>query len=89
LTRAELVRLMAEAAGWPRVVSDRALRSMLLAMRVALKRHDAVTLVGFGTFSVTRRRPRAIRNPRTGRSATVGARAPRFKPSEDLKRAVR
>jgi DNA-binding protein HU-beta len=89
MTRADLVGRMAEAAGWSRAASDRALRAMLLAVRGALKRGEAVTLVGFGTFSVARRRPRSIRNPRTGQSATVGGRAPRFKPSKELKRAVR
>jgi DNA-binding protein HU-beta len=80
---------MAEAAGWPRAVSDRALRTMLAAVRGALKRGETVTVVGFGSFSVARRRPRTIRNPRTGHPATVGGRAPRFKPSKELKRAVR
>jgi len=89
VTRAQLVARMAESAGWPRTVSDRALRAMLGAVRAALKRGDTVTLVGFGTFSVARRRPRTIRNPRTGQPATVGGRVPRFRPSEELKRAVR
>jgi DNA-binding protein HU-beta len=89
VTRAELVTRMAEAAGWPRAVGDRALRAMLGAMRTSLKRGDAITLVGFGTLSVARRRPRTIRNPRTGQPATVGGRIPRFKPSAELKRAVR
>ena len=89
MTRADLVGRMARAAGWPRAASDRALRAMLLAVRGALKRGEAVTLVGFGSFSVARRRPRAIRNPRTGQSFTIGGRAPRFKPSKELKRAVR
>jgi len=89
VTRAHLVARMAEAAGWPRAVSDRALRAMLGAVRLTLKRGEPITLVGFGTFSVTRRRPRTIRNPRTGKSATVSGRVPRFKPSAELKRAVR
>jgi DNA-binding protein HU-beta len=89
VTRAQLVTRMAEAAGWPRAVSDRALRAMLGAVRASLKRGDAVTLVGFGTFSTARRRPRTIRNPRTGQAATVGGRVPRFKPSAELKRTVR
>ncbi len=89
MTRADLVARMAEAADWPKTVADRALRAMLGAMRTALKRGDTVTLVGFGSFSVARRRPRAIRNPRTGQTATVGGRIPRFKPSAELKRAVR
>jgi DNA-binding protein HU-beta len=80
---------MADASGWPRAATDRALRAMLAGVRAALKRGDTVTLVGFGAFSVTRRRPRTIRNPRTGQPATVGGRVPRFKPSKELKQAVR
>ena len=89
MTRAQLVTRMAEAAGWPRAVSDRALRAMLAGVRASLKRGDSVTLVGFGTFSVARRKPRTTKNPRTGQSVTVGGRVPRFKPSAELKRAVR
>jgi DNA-binding protein HU-beta len=89
VTRADLIARMAEAAGWPRAASDRALRTMLAAVRAGLKRGETVTLVGFGTFFVARRRPRTLRNPRTGLPATVGGRAPRFKPSRELKRAVR
>ncbi len=89
MTRADLVARMTVATGWPRAASDRALRAMLAAVRAALKRGESVTLVGFGTFSIARRRPRTIRNPRTGQPAAVGGRAPRFKPSKELKRAVR
>lgn len=89
MTRADLVVRMARAAGWPKASSDRALRAMLAAMRAALRRGEAITLVGFGTFSVTRRRPRTIRNPRTGVAVAVAGRLPRFKPSAELKRALR
>lgn len=89
MTRADLVARMAQASGWPRAASDRALRTMLIAVRSALRRGEPVTLVGFGTFSVARRRPRTIRNPRTGHPATIGGRTPRFKPSKELKRAIR
>jgi DNA-binding protein HU-beta len=89
VTRAHLVARMAKAAGWPRASTDRALHAMLSSVRAALKRGETVTLVGFGTFSVVRRRSRTIRNPRTGQPALVGGRAPRFKPSRELKQAVR
>jgi DNA-binding protein HU-beta len=89
VTRAQLVTRMAAAAGWPRAATDRALRAMLGAVQTALRRGDTVTLVGFGTFSVARRRPRTIRNPRTGQPAVVDGRVPRFKPSKELKQAVR
>src|SRR5207245_2923469 len=38
---------------------------------------------------MARRKPRTLKNPRTGQSVTVGGRAPRFKPSKELKQAVR
>ena len=89
MTRAQLVNRMSDASGWPRATTDRALRAMLGGVRAALRRGDTVTLVGFGAFSVARRRSRTIRNPRTGQPATVGGRVPRFKPSKELKQAVR
>ena len=89
MTRADLVARMAQSAGWPKAGSERALRAMLAAIRVSLKRGDPVTLVGFGTFSVARRRPRTMRNPRTGQPVTVAGRIPRFKPSKELRQAVR
>jgi DNA-binding protein HU-beta len=89
MTRADLVRRMAAAAGWPKASTDRALRAMLVAMRVALRRGEPVTLVGFGTFSVARRRTRTMRNPKTGHAVTVSGRVPRFRPSKELKKVVR
>jgi DNA-binding protein HU-beta len=89
MTRTDLVARMAEASGWPRTSTDRALRAMLAAMRNALRRGEPVTLGGFGTFSVARRRPRTMRNPRTGQAVTVAGRIPRFRPSKELKKAVR
>ena len=89
MTRTDLVARMAQSAGWPKAGTERALRAMLLAIRVSLKRGDPVTLVGFGTFSVARRRPRTLRNPRTGHTVTVAGRTPRFKPSAELKATVR
>ena len=89
MTGRDLVGHMAKATGWPKAGSERALRAMLAAIRMSLKRGDSVTLVGFGTFSVARRRPRTMRNPRTGQTVTVAGRIPRFKPSKELKQAVR
>jgi DNA-binding protein HU-beta len=90
MTKADIVKRIATTTGWSNAVTDRALRSMLAAIRGALKRGDAVTLVGFGTFLAARRKPRTVRNPRTGRTMTVaGGRLPRFRPSKELKQAVR
>ena len=80
---------MAGDAGWSKAGTERALRAMLGAIRTSLKRGDPVTLVGFGTLSVARRRPRTMRNPRNGQTVTVSGRIPRFKPSKELRQAVR
>jgi DNA-binding protein HU-beta len=89
VTRVDLVNRMAHDAGWSKVATERALRAMLGGIRVSLKRGEAVTLVGFGTFAVARRKPRTMRNPRTGKAVAVSGRIPRFKPSKELKQAVR
>ena len=90
MTRADLVSSMASASGWTKTASDRALRELLDSIRRSLKRGQPVTLVGFGTFSVARRKPRTGKNPRTGQPMNVsGGRMPRFRPSKELKRAVR
>ena len=80
---------MAAAAEWPKAGTERALRAMLAGIQASLKRGDSVTLVGFGTFAVARRKPRTMRNPRTGHAITVAGRIPRFKPSKELKQALR
>jgi DNA-binding protein HU-beta len=90
MTRADLVASMAAASGWTKVAADRSLRALLAAIRASLKRGQPVTLVGFGTFAVARRKPRKGKNPRTGQPMNVAAgRLPRFRPSKELKRAVR
>jgi DNA-binding protein HU-beta len=90
VTKADIVKRIATTTGWSNTVAERAMRSMLAGIRTALKRGDTVTLVGFGTFSAARRKARTVRNPRTGRMITVaGGRLPRFRPSKELKQAVR
>lgn len=80
---------MARASGWSKAATERALRAMLTGVLGSLRRGDPVTLVGFGTFTAPRRKPRTISNPRTGKTVTVAGRLPRFKPSRELKQAVR
>ncbi|HXA96957.1 MAG TPA: HU family DNA-binding protein [Candidatus Dormibacteraeota bacterium] len=90
MNRVDLVATMAASSGWTKAATDRALRAFLASVRSSLKRGQAVTLVGFGTFSVSRRKPRKGKNPRTGQPMNVaGGRTPRFKPSRELKLAVR
>jgi len=55
----------------------------------ALKKKDTVTLVGFGTFKVNKRKARKGRNPQTGEEIKIKAkRVPKFVPGKALKDAV-
>lgn len=90
MTKADLVARMAAASGVSKVAADKALQGCLAGIRTSLRRGEAVTLVGFGTFAVARRRPRKGRDPRTGQTITIAAaRVPRFRPSRALKNALR
>jgi DNA-binding protein HU-beta len=90
MTRADLIASMAAASGWSHAASARALRALLAAVKTSLRRGRPVTLVGFGTFSAVWRRSRTGKNPRTGQPMAVAAgRVPRFRPSREMKRAVR
>ena len=56
----------------------------------ALKKKDTVTLVGFGTFKVVKRKAREGRNPRTGETLKIKAKkVPKFVPGTALKNAVK
>ena len=58
-------------------------------MKSTLKKGGMVTLVGFGTFYVSKREARAGRNPRTGEALTIKAtRVPRFRAGKALKDAI-
>jgi len=55
----------------------------------ALKKKDAVTLVGFGTFKVDKRKARKGRNPQTGEEIKIKAKnVPKFVAGKALKDAV-
>ena len=55
----------------------------------ALKKKDTVTLVGFGTFKVQKRKARKGRHPRTGEVIKIKAKkVPRFVPGKGLKDAI-
>jgi DNA-binding protein HU-beta len=67
-----------------------ALDAALAAIKKALKKGDDVTLVGFGTFGVKKRKARVGRNPQTGKALKIAAKkVPVFKAGQALKDAVK
>ncbi|UCD06569.1 MAG: HU family DNA-binding protein [candidate division WOR-3 bacterium] len=90
MTKAELIERMAQRAKISKRAAGIALNTFVEATTNALRSGDKVALVGFGTFSVSKRKARMARNPRTGETIEVPAkRAPKFKAGRDLKNAVK
>jgi DNA-binding protein HU-beta len=85
MTKAELVSKLAEDAGITKVQATAALDSFIEGVTKTLKSGDKLTLVGFGTFSVSKRAARNGRNPQTGETIKIKARkVARFKAGKDL-----
>jgi len=89
LNKADLVEEVGKVVGSKRM-ADRAVSCVLEAIKKGLKKGHAVTLVGFGTFSVGKRKARVGRNPQTGKEIKIPARkVPKFTPGKALKAAVK
>ena len=73
MNKQELIGHVADRAGLSRNDAMRAVETMLEVITSALKRGDEVRLVGFGNFSVTRRKASTGRNPRTGEPMQIKA----------------
>jgi len=86
MTKAELIEKMATDAELTRAAAGKALDSMIDQIGSALKAGERVTIVGFGTFSVSDRAERKGRNPQTGEEITIKAsRAPKFSAGKGFK----
>ena len=90
MNKAQLVARVARDTGLTRKDVLRVLDGVLETIGRALKKGEPVKLVDFGTFLVTRRKPRAAHNPHTGEAMRVPARrAPRFSAGKTLRALVR
>lgn len=89
MNKSELVDAIASDASLTKVDAGNALTSFIAAVTKALKKGDSVTLVGFGTFSVTKRSARTGRNPQTGKPLQIKAKkVAKFKPGSELAKVV-
>ncbi len=90
MTKAELVEKMAKDSGASKAVAEKSLNSFVDAVTKTLKKGNKVALVGFGTFSISKRKARKGRNPQTGAIIKIAARkAPKFTAGKALKGAVK
>lgn len=85
MNKAELIDQVAKDAGITKTQANEAIDSFTDAVVACLKKGDRVTLVGFGTFSVSERSARTGRNPQTGEILKIKARkVPKFKAGSEF-----
>ena len=89
VNKTELIEHIAKHADLSKAAAGRALEATMGAVRTTLKKGGAVSLVGFGTFEVSKRAERSGRNPATGAAITIkAASVPKFRPGKALKDAL-
>jgi DNA-binding protein HU-beta len=89
VNKTELIEHIAKQADISKAAATRALEAMIGGVKTTLKKNGSVSLVGFGTFAVSKRAARSGRNPRTGASIKIkAAKVPKFRPGKALKDAV-
>jgi DNA-binding protein HU-beta len=89
MNKSELIEAIAASAQLSKADAGRALDGFTAAITQALQAGDAVSLIGFGTFSVKERAARKGRNPKTGQEIDIAAsKVPDFKAGKGLKDAI-
>jgi DNA-binding protein HU-beta len=89
MTKTELVEKISKDADIPKVTAGKALASVLDGIQKTVKKGNSVTLVGFGTFSLVKRKARKGRNPRTGDTIKIAAsKTVHFKAGKALKESL-
>lgn len=86
MTKTEIIEGLSNKLAMGRSEAEKAVNILLDDIVAALKAGDRVNISGFGTFSVSERKPRTGRNPKTGEAIQIAAsRSARFKPGKQLK----
>ncbi|MFK8269835.1 HU family DNA-binding protein [Capnocytophaga stomatis] len=89
MNKTELIDAIAADAGITKVDAKKALESFFSNVEKTLKKGDKVSIVGFGSWSVTKKEAREARNPRTNEVIKVAAKnVVKFKPGSELSDAV-
>jgi len=90
MNKTELIDAVADRAKVSKAAAGKVLDAITAAVTATLKKKESVTLVGFGTFYVSKRSARTGRNPRTGKAIKIAAATvPKFRAGKSLKGAVK
>ena len=89
MNKAELIEAMASEAGLSKADSKKALDAFINATTKTLKKGDRLSLIGFGSFSISKRSARTGRNPQTGKEIQIAAKnVVKFKAGAELSKSV-
>jgi len=90
MNKQELIAKIARDTGSSKMGAAAAVESLIDGITRSLKKGDAITFVGFGTFKTSQRKARTARNPQTGAPIQIPKRrVVRFTAGKSLKQAVR
>ncbi len=86
MNKTDMIEHIAQQADISKAAAGRALDAFIEGVQSSLKKGNAVTLVGLGTFAVSNRPARIGRNPRTGEEIKIKkAKVAKFRPGKALK----
>ncbi len=89
MTKTELIDNMSKGANISKAAAGQALAAAIESIKKTVKRGNKVVIIGFGTFSLAKRKARKGRNPNTGAVLKIAAsRTVRFSAGKALKDAV-
>jgi DNA-binding protein HU-beta len=89
VNKKDLVGKIASDAQLTRAQATAALDAIVQGIQASLVRGDRVTISGFGSFGISQRKARRVRNPQSGSAIEIAAkRVPRFAPGVELKSAI-
>lgn len=89
MTKGDIIDVVAQEADITKKAATDAVDAVLGSIAKALKKKEKVTLIGFGTFSVTKRKARSGVNPATGEKIKIKAKnVVKFKPGTKLSESV-
>ena len=90
MNKAQLIEVVAKAANVTKVDAESVLNAAIDSIKKSVKKGEDVTLIGFGTFTKSKRQARSGRNPQTGNEIKIPAMTvPKFRPGREFKDAIK
>ena len=86
MNKSQLIETLADSASLTKADAETVLNTFMETIKKTVKKGEDVTLIGFGTFTKTKRKARMGRNPQTGKEIKIPAmNVPKFRPGSDFK----